>query len=43
MEDRVNLPSLWEVELVCDRIQDLGNGKGAFSFGGEFQIGNRAF
>jgi len=34
MKHRVDTPLFWKVELICDRSQYFGDGKGAVSFWG---------
>ena len=43
VEHVMNLPHLWEAELICDGGEDLDNGEGSFSFEGQLGVGNGAF
>ena len=43
MEHGMDLPHFREVELICDRREDLDNGEGSFPFWGELGIGDGAF
>jgi len=43
MKRVVDTPRFQESELVNDGGEDFGDGKGSFSFWGEFWVGDRSF
>ena len=43
MEDWVDLPRFWQVELVDNWGKDFCDSKGSFLFRGEFQVDHRSF
>jgi len=43
MERVVDAPRFWKSKLIYDGGEDFGDSKGAFTFWGEFRVGDGAF